>query len=204
MAFQGIDIRQIGDRIVFRALLYDSNNAILTSGTTNLRLYELQNDGTIKSYDWNSSTFKTTALTTENQTMTHRTGNNSTTNTGIWTYALTTLSGFTAGNIYFASIVNTSALPNAQVREFQFGVASGSVDPFDITTIADAILVFDWTSASAPAARSVLNALRLLRNKWTISAGTLSVKKENDTDEAWNATVSTDAAADPITTVDPA
>lgn len=130
MAFQGIDIRQTGDRIVFRASLKDDAGAILASGTTNLRLYEVQSDGSLKSYDWNDNTFKTTALTTENQAMTHRTGNNSTTNTGIWTHALTTLSGFTAGNLYIAQIVNSGATPTEQEREFQFGVSS-AFNPFD-------------------------------------------------------------------------
>lgn len=130
MAFQGIDVRQTGDRLVFRASLKDSSGAVVSTGTTNLRLYELQNDGTLKSYDWNDNTFKTTALTTENQTMTHRTGNNATTNTGLWTYALTTLTGFTAGNIYFAQVSNSGASPTEQEREFQFGVSS-AFNPYD-------------------------------------------------------------------------
>lgn len=130
MAFQGLDIRQTGDRIVFRALLQDYSGAIVTSGTANLKIYELQNDGTLKSYDFSSNTFKTTALTTENQALTHRTGNNSTTNTGIWTYALTTLTGFTAGNIYLARVDHASALPVEQVREFQFGVDASTPDPY--------------------------------------------------------------------------
>ena len=132
MAFQGIDVRQTGDRIVFRASLKDSAGAVVSSGTTNLRLYELQNDGTLHSYDWNDNTFKATALTTENQAMTHRQGNNSTTDTGIWTHALTTLTGFTAGNIYFAQVTNSGASPTEQEREFQFGVSS-AFDPYDAT-----------------------------------------------------------------------
>lgn len=130
MAFQGIDIRQTGDRIVFRAYLTDSNGAILATGTTNLRLYEVQSDGTIKSYDFNDNTFKTTALTTQNQAMTHRAGNNGSTNTGLWTYALTTLSGFTAGSLIIAQVTNTGASPATQSREFQFGVSS-AFNPFD-------------------------------------------------------------------------
>jgi hypothetical protein len=129
MGFQGIDVRQTGDRLIFRSLLQDSTGAILSTGTANLKLYELQSDGTLKSYDWNDNTFKTTALTTENQALTHRTGNNAGTSTGIWTYALTTLSGFTAGNLYFAHVSHTSASPVVQVREFQFGVAN-AFDPF--------------------------------------------------------------------------
>ena len=121
MAFRGVDVRETGDRLVFRALLQDSDGALLATGTTTLKLYELQNDGTLYSYDFNDNTFKSGALTTETQAMTHRTGDNNTTNTGLWTWALTTLTDFTAGNIYFAMVNNTGAFPVDQQREFQFG-----------------------------------------------------------------------------------
>lgn len=72
------------------------------------------------------------------------------------------------------------------------------------TENADALLKRDWTSVTGEAARSVLNALRFLRNKWTLSGTTLSVKEEDDTTEAWTAEVSTTPGADPITGSDPA
>lgn len=125
--FKGLDVRQTGNQLVFRGLLQDSSGALVTSGTTSLYIYELQSDGTLKSYDFNDNTFKTTALTTETASMTHRTGNNSGTNTGIWSYSLSTLSGFTAGSIYLARIKNTSASPNDQYREFQYGSAEGDL-----------------------------------------------------------------------------
>lgn len=121
MAFQGIDILQPGDRIVILASLKDSALAILATGTTNLRLYEVQSDKTLKSYDFDDNTFKTTTLTTEVLALEHQAGNNGTTNTGIWTGVLTTLSGFTAGNIYISQIVNTGASPPEQERKFQYG-----------------------------------------------------------------------------------
>jgi len=127
MATQGIDVRQTADRIILRVLLLDSDGAVVTAGTTNLKLYELQDDGTLYSYDWDDDTFKSTALTTENQAMTHRTGNNDGTNTGIWTHSLTTLSDFNTGGIYFASVSNSNASPDVQVREFQFGNAQGDL-----------------------------------------------------------------------------
>ncbi len=68
---------------------------------------------------------------------------------------------------------------------------------------ADALLKRDWTSVSGEAARSVLNALRILRNKFTLTGTALSVKKEDDSTEAWASVVTTDAAADPITGSDP-
>jgi hypothetical protein len=65
-------------------------------------------------------------------------------------------------------------------------------------TIADAILKRDWTSVSGEAAYSALNALRFLRDVWTVSGGTLTVKKEDGTTTAWTRTVTSDAAAEPI------
>jgi hypothetical protein len=69
--------------------------------------------------------------------------------------------------------------------------------------IADAILKRDWTSVSGEAARSVLNALRFLRNKWSISGTTLTVTEEDDSTSAWTASLTTDGGADPVTASDP-
>lgn len=72
------------------------------------------------------------------------------------------------------------------------------------TENADAILKRDWTAVTGEAARSLLNALRFLRNKWSVSGGTLTVTKEDDVTSAWTAAISTDAAAVPIIGSDPA
>jgi hypothetical protein len=73
-----------------------------------------------------------------------------------------------------------------------------------LNEIADAILCRDWTSVAGEASRSVLNALRFLRNKWTVALGTLVVYEEDDSTIAWQGTVTTDATADPVSEVDPA
>lgn len=73
-----------------------------------------------------------------------------------------------------------------------------------ITAIADGLLKRDMSAVTGEAARSPLNALRFLRNKWELAAGTLSVKKEDDATDAWTAAVSTDAAAVPVIGSDPA
>lgn len=130
MSFKGIDVRETTDRLVFRCSLKDSSGAKVTTGTTSLRLYELQSDGTLKTYDFDDNTFKTTTVTTETLALTHRTANNGATNTGIWTEDLATLTGFTRGNIYIAQITNTSASPESQEREFQFGDAEGDQSLF--------------------------------------------------------------------------
>ena len=74
------------------------------------------------------------------------------------------------------------------------GVAQGILD-------ADLAVGTDSGSASV---RTVRQALRFLRNKWTLTGTTLSVKKENDSTESWSATVTTDPSAEPITGSDPA
>lgn len=105
-------------------------------------------------------------------------------------------------------------LPDAAVASGADGVMVGGtvtgmvvigcyVPLIDYNNWADALLKRDWTSVTGEAARSCLNAFRFLRNKWTVSGGTLSVKKEDDSTEAWAAAVSSDAAAEPIIGSDP-
>lgn len=72
------------------------------------------------------------------------------------------------------------------------------------TENADALLNRDMSAVSDTNARSPLNALRFLRNKWVLTSSTLSVKKENDVTEAWTAEVTTAPGADPISGSDPA
>jgi len=72
---------------------------------------------------------------------------------------------------------------------------------------ADALLNRDMatgTDSGSPTVRTVRQALRFLRNKWSMSGATLTVFKENDTDASWTSTVSTDAAAIPVVGNDPA
>ena len=68
---------------------------------------------------------------------------------------------------------------------------------------ADALLARNIAGGSSTG-RIVTDALRLLRNKWSVAAGTLTVTQEDDTTAAWTAAVSSDAAAVPITGSDPA
>jgi hypothetical protein len=145
---KGIDVRQTANRLVFRASIKDSTLANVTSGTTSLYLYELQDDGTLKSYDFSDNTFKSTALTTATAGMTHRTGNNGGTNTGLWTYVLSTLTGFTKGCIYFAVVTNSSGSPAQQEREFQFGSEQGDL-VVDTAGCLDATAVKVGPSGSA-------------------------------------------------------
>jgi hypothetical protein len=73
----------------------------------------------------------------------------------------------------------------------------------DLNEAADALLARDMSAVAGESARSPLNALRFLRNKWSISGGTLTVYEEDDTTSAWTAALTTNAAADPVTVSDP-
>ena len=96
---------------------------------------------------------------------------------------------------------NLTHIANAAVdtATAQVGVNVVSVGATAGNTIADAILKRDWSSVTGEAARSTLNALRFLRNKWAVSGATLTVKKEDDSTTAWTSTVTTAAGADPVT-----
>ncbi len=72
------------------------------------------------------------------------------------------------------------------------------------TENADALLNRDMAAVSDTNSRSPLNALRHIRNKWSVSGTTLTVTKEDDTTSAWTSTLTTNASADPITGSDPA
>ena len=109
-----------------------------------------------------------------------------------------------------ATPVFTTASINQTGDSFaRLGAPAGASVSADIDALptatenADALLKRDMSAVTGESARSPLNALRFLRNKWTLIAGVLSVKKENDSTEAWNAAVTTDAAADPLTAIDP-
>jgi len=71
---------------------------------------------------------------------------------------------------------------------------------------ADALLDRDMstgTDSGSSSVRTPRNALRALRNKVSVSGGTVTVTKEDDSTTAWQAALTTDAAALPITGSDP-
>lgn len=69
--------------------------------------------------------------------------------------------------------------------------------------IADEVLNRNLAGGGSGNTRNVRNALRILRNKASIGAGTLTVTEEDDTTAAWTAAVTT-TAGDPISAIDPA
>lgn len=101
-----------------------------------------------------------------------------------------------------------STLTAAGVRT-AVGLASANLDTQldalpTATENADAMLKRDMSAVSGESDRSPLNALRFLRNKWSVAAGTLTVTKEDDTTTAWTSAVTGTTGADPITASDPA
>ncbi len=68
---------------------------------------------------------------------------------------------------------------------------------------ADALLDRNMATGADSGGRTVRNALRLNRNKVAVAAGVMTVYKEDDATSAWTAALTTDAAALPITVVDP-
>ena len=83
-------------------------------------------------------------------------------------------------------------------------ITEAKISSGGLNAIADALLKRDFSAVTGEAARSMLNALRFLRNRFAVSGTTLTVYKENDSTAAWTGTVTTSASADPITGNDPA
>ena len=72
--------------------------------------------------------------------------------------------------------------------------------------VADAILNRDLatgTDSGSTTVRTVRQALRFLRNRFAIVAGTITVYKEDDATTSWTGAVGT-TAGDPVTSIDPA
>jgi len=110
----------------------------------------------------------------------------------------------TIDGIVYAILVDTTTDIPAQIA------ALNNLSSADVTAAvptatqnADALLNRDMAAVSDTNARSPLNALRFLRNKFSSAAGVLTVTKENDSTTAWTATLTSDAAAEPIVGIDP-
>lgn len=108
------------------------------------------------------------------------------------------------------SAATAAALATVDTNVDAILVDTGTTLPASIAAVptstenADALLNRDMSAVSDTTARSPLNALRFLRNKWSVAGTTLTVTEEDDTTVAWTATLTTDAAADPVTGSDPA
>lgn len=75
------------------------------------------------------------------------------------------------------------------------------------SSVADALLDRDMATGAdsgSTTVRTVRQALRFLRNKFSISGSTLTVTKEDDSTASWTSVLSTDATAVPVIGSDPA
>jgi len=79
-----------------------------------------------------------------------------------------------------------------------------SLPSADQILLIDALLKRDMSAVTGEAARSPLNALRKLMNKWSISGGTLTIFKEDDAATAFTQAITTTPGADPVTALDTA
>jgi hypothetical protein len=116
--------------------------------------------------------------------------------TAVWN-ALTASYG-TAGS--YGALVETNLDATVSSRL----ASAGYTAPPTAVQNADALLTRDMGAVTGEAARSPLNALRFLRNKWGVVGTTLTVTEEDDTTTAWTATVTATPGADPISGSDPA
>ncbi|MEN6507156.1 MAG: hypothetical protein ABFD92_21685 [Planctomycetaceae bacterium] len=147
---KGIDVRQTANGLIFRASLKNSSGAILATGTTELRLFEVQDDGSLHVFDFYASTLDFTSGTpsddeAEMTKRTHLDDGGNPRETGIWTYKLADVSKFVKGAIYIAQVTNSGASPVDQEREFQFGDVEGDLAVTDTDLLkADAE---EWAGA---------------------------------------------------------
>lgn len=86
--------------------------------------------------------------------------------------------------------------------------AAGAIDAAALAAsagqeIADEVLNRDIAGGASGGTRNVRSALRALRNRRAIAAGTLTVYQEDDTTAAWTAVVTT-TAGNPVSQIDPA
>lgn len=92
------------------------------------------------------------------------------------------------------------AIDNAAIAANAIGASEFAQDAAQ--EIADEVLNRNLAGGGSGNTRNVRNALRSLRNRAAIAAGTLTVYQEDDTTSAWTAAVTT-TAGDPLSEVDP-
>jgi hypothetical protein len=100
-----------------------------------------------------------------------------------------------AANAITATAINADALTAAKVAD---DVGEQFADQLLNRNLATG------TDSGSATVRTVRQALRFLRNKWSISGTTLTVTKEDDTTSSWTSELTTSGAADPVTGSDPA
>lgn len=126
--------------------------------------------------------------------------------------------GFTVGNFY--SVIGTAIVNGVNGKcvcvifrcgpaEESAGVPNAnliSVETVAAQGLADELLNRDMAAgidSGTQDVRTVRQALRFLRNRWYIDNGTLYVTKEDDDAESWEAELTTEEVARPVSGMDP-
>lgn len=165
---------------------------LIKAGTTD---FATSSDYTPVSGDVKISKDEGAAATTTTATPTALTMGNG----GIW-YLPLTATEMQASRIYITVIdASTKAVNDQMIIIETYGAGSGTVD---VNDWADAFLKRDWTAITGEASRSVLNALRKIRNKWSISGSTITYTKEDDSTSVFTSSITANGT-NQITSEDP-
>ncbi len=119
---------------------------------------------------------------------------------------------FIAGSNAATTVNITGTITTATNVTTVNGLAADSITAASLATdagneIADALLNRDMstgTDSGSTTVRTVRQALRFLRNKWSISGSTITVTKEDDSTASWTGAISTDSAQNPVSGINPA
>lgn len=95
-------------------------------------------------------------------------------------------------------LTNTTIATVTTLSGFTTGAVNAMADGFLDRNMATG------TDSGSATVRTVRQALRPLRNKWTVAAGSYQVTKEDDITVSWTSSVTGTSGADPITASDPA
>jgi hypothetical protein len=95
---------------------------------------------------------------------------------------------------------STKAVEDQMLVIETYGEGQGEIDS---QHWADTLYKRDMSAITGEASRSFLNAMRFIRNKWSIAGVTMTVTKEDDIATAWTSTLITTSGAGVITSADP-
>jgi len=124
--------------------------------------------------------------------------------------AVTLAAGAVTAAAIATNAIDADAMADGAITAATF--AAGAIDAAALaadagTELADAFLNRDMsigTDSGSATVRTVRQALRFLRNKWDVAAGTMTVKKEDDSTTSWTSAISSSPSAEPIIGSDPA
>ncbi len=189
-----------------------STNALETTGTKYLRIFEIAWGGTWKIYDWSDDTFKTSAPTTETETLTHKTAGG--VNTGVFESGAIDYTVFAADTDYVFQFENTDdgtfSAYDIKYKGSALFVTINDLEATAANKIADHILRRSLSSALASsdgdtkAFRSLAGATSKLVNKIEISGADLIVYEADDVQQLGTQALTTDSTAEPVTALDTA